>query len=295
MLGRGLCTTAHELPIPGLAAALDGLRILQISDLHDTRFGPADRDLLTAIASARPDLLALTGDILDRGTADLGPLRALAGRLLEIAPALAVPGNHEGGTPLGAVLLDDLAAAGVTVLRDARIDLPWGGAALRVAGIDDPRLHGGSASRPFSPALDRSLIRASLDRAGVPERRPPRRSSPTGEVPVGPGQGAGAAAGAADGDGAVDVLLAHRSEMLDIYAEREVSLVLTGHAHGGQWRPPRTQGLYAPNQGLLPRRTAGIHRRGGTAQVISRGLKVRRHLPRLGNPPELVLVVLRAA
>lgn len=273
--GADLVTTTHEIPVAELPPALDGLRILQISDLHDTRFGPEDRDLLGAVAASRADLIALTGDVLDHGTEDLAALGALAPRLAALAPCLVVPGNHEGGTPLGAPLLSMLAETGMRVLRDEIVELGIRDATLRVAGIDDPRLHGGTPSRPFSPALDRALARRSLDRAGVPRRGPDRRAARPPE--------------------AVHVLLAHRPELIDLYAERAVDVVLAGHAHGGQWRPPRTQGLYAPNQRLLPRLTAGVHDRAGMRMVISRGLKVRRHLPRLNNPPELVLVVLHRA
>lgn len=269
---RHLVTTELEVPVTDLDPRLQGLRIVQLSDLHGTEFGVDGGDLIDAVAAARPDLIALTGDILDRGTRELGPLLRLAGRLVAIAPCVAVSGNHEGGTPLGAPLLSGLADAGVRVLRDEITHIELRDTALRVAGMDDPRLQGGPPSRAFSPAVDRVLADRALRRTGLPRR-------------------GGAASGAGPDSGPL-ILLAHRPELLDVYAERGIDVVLSGHAHGGQWRLPLIGGLYAPNQGLLPRLTAGVHRRGTTRMVISRGLKVRRLLPRLHNPPEVLVAVL---
>lgn len=268
MRSRRLVTTPVPVALRGLPSPFEGFRILQLSDLHATVFGPGQRDLLAAVDRARPDLVVLTGDILDRGTRDLTPLLTLAEELLHRAPVLAVTGNHEGGSRRGPALVAGLEGVGVQVLRDRVLPLDREGAVLRIAGIDDPRLHGGPPSSTSSPAIDHHVAAGGLRRAGIgPEAK--------GEGPV--------------------VLLSHRPELLDVYAAHAVDLVLAGHAHGGQWRVPGIGGLYAPGQGLLPRLTAGVHTRGGTQMVISRGLKVRLHLPRIHNPPELVLVVLSAA
>lgn len=263
---RRIDTTVLEVEVPALPQAFEGWRILQISDLHATRFGPGQRDLLAAVDAVGADAVALTGDILDRGTRDIAPLLDLARELVRRGPVLAVTGNHEGGSRRGPALMHGLRAAGVEVLADRSVVLEHGADRLRVAGIDDPRVHGGPPSSQVSPTVDHRLAASGLRRAGLPVRD---------DVPT--------------------VLLAHRPELLDVYVAHGVDLVLTGHAHGGQWRAPGIGGLYAPNQGILPALTAGVHVRGRTRMVISRGLKVRRHLPRIGNRPELVVVVLRRA
>ena len=83
------------------------------------------------------------------------------------------------------------------------------------------------------------------------------------------------------------ILLCHHPEYYPRFLKgRDIDLILSGHAHGGQWRIGR-QGLFAPSQGLLPRLTEGVH---DGRLVISRGLANRTPVPRLNNPPEIVYI-----
>ena len=90
------------------------------------------------------------------------------------------------------------------------------------------------------------------------------------------------------------LVLSHRPELLPAYAEAGADLVLSGHAHGGQVRLPGIGGLFAPGQGILPRLTSGVHARGETRLVVSRGLGNSAFPLRVFNPPEIVTVTLRA-
>ena len=86
------------------------------------------------------------------------------------------------------------------------------------------------------------------------------------------------------------LLLSHRPELFYLYAARGFDLTVCGHAHGGQVRiPGLINGLYAPNQGVLPRYAGGLYQRGESAMVVSRGLDKNR-LPRFCNPPECVAI-----
>lgn len=88
------------------------------------------------------------------------------------------------------------------------------------------------------------------------------------------------------------ILLSHRPERVADYTGRGFDLVLSGHAHGGQWRIPLLGvGLIAPNQGLFPRYAGGTYDLEGTTLVVSRGLaRESTRIPRLYNPPEVVVV-----
>ena len=94
---------------------------------------------------------------------------------------------------------------------------------------------------------------------------------------------------------AFKILLGHRNYWMTEYPELPVDLIFCGHAHGGQIRLPRGRGLIAPNQGLFPRYTAGLHRTGRTQMVISRGLGNRLLPIRVNNRPELICIRLLAA
>lgn len=90
------------------------------------------------------------------------------------------------------------------------------------------------------------------------------------------------------------ILLAHRPEYAEMYAECGFDLVLSGHAHGGQWRVPGLlNGLFAPNQGLFPKYAGGVYQIEDTTMVVSRGLaRESTRVPRFYNRPELVIVEL---
>lgn len=76
------------------------------------------------------------------------------------------------------------------------------------------------------------------------------------------------------------------------YADEQIDLVLSGHAHGGQIRLPFIGGLVAPNQGILPKYTAGLYEEQNTSMVVSRGLRNSIIPQRIFNRPEIVVVQL---
>lgn len=97
--------------------------------------------------------------------------------------------------------------------------------------------------------------------------------------------------------GAYAVLLVHRPERMGQYLETGYDLVLAGHAHGGQWRiPGLVNGLFAPDEGFLPRHAGGLYKIGGRILVVSRGLaRESTRIPRVWNRPELVILDLEPA
>ena len=91
----------------------------------------------------------------------------------------------------------------------------------------------------------------------------------------------------------LNILLSHKPHYAKYYEQAGVDLVLTGHAHGGQWRLPGVGGLYAPGQGPIPKYTAGMYRLGKTVMCVSRGLGNSSFPLRIENQPEIVTVILR--
>ncbi len=91
------------------------------------------------------------------------------------------------------------------------------------------------------------------------------------------------------------VLISHRPDYVDFYNEIHCNLIISGHVHGGQWRIPFVhKGLYAPQQGILPKYYEGIHRLKNKFFVISRGLASGNpYIPRLYNDPEVVFITLK--
>lgn len=87
------------------------------------------------------------------------------------------------------------------------------------------------------------------------------------------------------------ILLAHEPQFFEKYAAAGYDLILCGHAHGGQWRIPFTKiGLFAPGQGKFPKYTAGVHEKGKSKMIISRGLGNSEFPLRLFNRPEIISI-----
>ena len=132
-----LQTTETALVSPALPPAFDGLRIVELADLHGRVFGRGSRRLLAAVRRAEPDLICIDGDLFDEHT-DLAMLPPLLRGLCAIAPVYYVTGNHEWRVPGLRGILAQMRACGVTVQQDDWRVLRRGEDALIVAGTDDP-------------------------------------------------------------------------------------------------------------------------------------------------------------
>lgn len=236
-----------------LPEAFEGFKIAHVSDLHNAVFGRKNEKLLSLIRAAKPDIIAISGDLIDSRHTDIDSSLAFVEAAAEIAPVYYVTGNHESRLDFDEIE-PRLIAAGARVLRNEAEDIGRGGERIRLAGIDDP-----SFIRTGGTAEERAA--AELEQLG-------------------------------DGGGTFTVLLAHRPELVEVYAEYGAGLVLSGHAHGGQVRLPLLGGLYAPGQGLLPEYDSGLYSLGETQMVVSRGLGNSVAPLRVNNRPELVIVTL---
>ena len=134
---EGIVTEIYRVSAPGLPAAFDGLRIVQLSDLHGKQFGEGNGRLLEAVAALKPDLIAVTGDLIDREE-QLSMVPALARGLTAIAPTYYVTGNHEWAVRRVNDLKGILTQCGVTVLSNEYRILEREGQRIAVAGVDDP-------------------------------------------------------------------------------------------------------------------------------------------------------------
>lgn len=236
-----------------LPEAFEGFKISHVSDLHNAVFGRKNEKLLSLIRAAEPDIIAITGDLIDSRHTDIDSALAFVEAAAEIAPVYYVTGNHESRLDFDAIE-PRLIAAGARVLRNEAEYIEHSGERIRLAGIDDP-----SFIRTGGTAEERAA--AELEQLG-------------------------------DGGGTFTVLLAHRPELVEVYAEYGAGLVLSGHAHGGQVHLPLLGGLYAPGQGLLPEYDSGLYSLGETQMVVSRGLGNSVAPLRVNNRPELVIVTL---
>lgn len=253
---RNLVITEYRVNSNRIPEPFDGFRIVQISDLHNAQFGKENERLLERISGAEPDVIVLTGDLVDSRRTDVEIALSFAAEAVQIAPVYYVPGNHEARIQEYEQLKSDLTEAGVTVLENQKAQLNRDGMYITLMGISDP-----------SFATDYLLG----DSRAVAARAIKDLQNET--------------------DG-YTVLLSHRPELFDTYVSAGVDLVFSGHAHGGQFRIPFIGGLIAPNQGFFPEYDAGQFHRENTTMIVSRGVGNSILPVRINNPPELVVVEL---
>ena len=129
--------TEHEISLRNLPAELDGLRIVHLSDLHGSSFGRDNSRLIELIRLQEPDIIALTGDFAET-EGQLKTVEALLRGLAGVAPAYYVSGNHEWAGGIASQTKALMERYGVRCLANEYELFERGGAAMVVAGVEDP-------------------------------------------------------------------------------------------------------------------------------------------------------------
>ncbi len=244
--------TSDKLP-----EAFDGYRIAHVSDLHNEEMGEDNEKLLSVLRSAEPDMIAITGDMIDSRNTNVEIALRFAEEAMKIAPCYYVTGNQEARVSEYDELKERLRSLGVVVLEDECIKLEQGGEYIALIGVDDS-----SFDTDYLFGDSETVMEAKLQEL-------------TSE------------------DGSYTILLSHRPELFDVYVESSLDLILSGHAHGGQFRLPFIGGLVAPNQGFFPEYDAGLYSEENTNMLVSRGIG-NSILPfRINNRPEVILIELQ--
>ena len=120
----------------------EGFRIAQVSDLHNAEFGRGNETLLKLLRESEPDIIVITGDLIDSRNTELEIALAFAEKAVQIAPCYYVSGNHESRISGWAALRQGLLDAGVTVLEDQCVTLERFGGTLTLVGLADPDFRG---------------------------------------------------------------------------------------------------------------------------------------------------------
>ncbi|MBQ4051533.1 MAG: metallophosphoesterase [Oscillospiraceae bacterium] len=250
---KALTVTKLTVCSEALPESFSGFRIVHVSDLHNTEFGAENEELLRLIESQSPDLIAVTGDIIDSRRTDVGIALKFAEKAAEIAPVYYVPGNHESRVPKEYTrLTDGLRTSGVTVLEDAAAVLEREGEKLCLAGLTDYAFYGRFTKEEGIENTRKRLSSLLKEREEY------------------------------------TVLLSHRPQLFPAYAACKINLTLCGHLHGGQIRLPLIGGLASVGQP-----ESGLYTEDDVQIVISRGLGNSLFPFRVNNRPEIVVVELQ--
>jgi predicted MPP superfamily phosphohydrolase len=242
-----------DVAINNLPEELKGLKIAHVSDVHIPLYAPDTGRFIKILQREKPDIIALTGDILDgSGRWDNPDFIKFCTDLTGIAVTYAVRGNHEARRRDAEKWVEVVGDTGVMVVENRVEVFRKGRFMIAIMGLGDGT--GYSEDRLYGLEMAKGMPR---------------------------------------------ILLAHRPELFDSYcsASNEVrpDLVLSGHAHGGQFRIPFVnRGVVAPHQGFFPKYTSGLYAsENGVQMVVSRGLGSSIIPVRLNNRPHLPIIHLR--
>ena len=246
-----------------IPSEFNGYRILQVSDVHNKQFGKNQSKLVDKIKKCNPDIIVITGDLLDDAKYDvdkaLGITIEFINSITEIAPVYYVSGNHELMTGEYEKIKQELTKANVTVLDNDKVVLSKNEQSINLLGLLDPAFYYKYYGYPLETRI--SKLESELQELS-------------------------------NGDDSFKILLSHRPELMDIYAKNNIDVVLAGHAHGGQIRIPFIGAITAPNQGWFPKYSDGEYRENNTTMIVSRGLGASVVPIRVFNRPELILLEL---
>ena len=239
-------------------------RIVQLTDLHNSTFGTKNEKLVQKVLEQNPDIILITGDLINETEENLGIALELISSLSKEKPVYISFGNHEVGyeKKYGVNISALYTEAGARVLNFDYEDIEINGQRIRLGGI-------------YGYCLAEKYL--STGEAREEEVKFLKEYQNTSVYTI---------------------LMCHMPATWIInnsLNEWDCDLVLCGHSHGGQIRIPLVGGLYAPDQGYFCGKEAGLYYSDDQSKVmlLSRGLGSNEKIPRMNNIPEIVIVDFR--
>ena len=246
-------TSEITIKSENLPESFSGCKIAHISDLHNTEFGEGNQKLLSVLEESSPDIIVISGDIIDSRRTDVEVARNFINKAAKIAPVYYTTGNHEARVSeenrIDSVTLNE----NVNVLHNRAVFWQKGEDKIQIIGIDDPTY----MDTPYGERFTDEELKKYKD------------------------------------SDYFKILSSHRPENFNIYVNNDIDVVFSGHAHGGQIRLPFIGGLYAPHQDFFPEYDSGLYTEDNTNMVVSRGLGNSLFPFRVNNPPEIIIVTLK--
>ena len=240
-----------------LPQAFDNFKIAQVSDIHCDKVGHSDLSFINKIKNFNPDMIVITGDILDSYNNNMDIAYNILSQLAIVAPCYFVSGNHELRLPEEyEQLINRMKKLNITHLHNSKLFITKNNESINLVGVEDYN---------FFKNEDNLNHRANFIKT-LKELYSSNH---------------------------FNILLSHRPEKFPIYADVKYDLIFSGHAHGGQWRIPFVGGIFSPSQGFFPKYTNGNYVLEDSTLIVSQGLGNSSFPIRINNRIELVLATLK--
>ena len=241
----------------------DGFKILQLSDLHNYSYGKNNEKLLNLINENKPDIITITGDMVNTNSKNYNNFYNLATVLAKSYTTYYIMGNHElklsGQAQLEMIF--KLNSLGINVLNNKETQITKGNDYISLYGLHQPVLtykNNFKNDTTYNFTLTEMQQKLSF----------------------------------ADSD-KFNILLAHSPFEFETFSAWGANLVLSGHVHGGLIRLPLIGGILSPERALFPKYSAGEYNMGDSKMIVSRGLGNGTINLRIFNNPEICVITLK--
>ncbi len=246
-----------------LPADFDGYKIVQLSDLHRSKYGKDNAKIVDAVKKINPDIVVMTGDMIEPDESGES-FWELSRTLAASYEVYYIKGNHElRGTPKFELnLMKTLGEIGVKTLENEKAEIKKGSSVINIYGLTYGLEFYGGSSKKKSNATYFSLEEMNK------------------------------LLGSKDNEG-FNILLTHNPIYFETYAEWGADLTFCGHIHGGLIRLPFIGGILSPDVTLFPKYDGGIYELNSRKMLVSRGLSAGNFGLRFLNSPEIISITLK--
>lgn len=257
---RVLVTKHEDLYFENLPTSFDGYKIVQLSDLHSNTYGQNNSRLLKKVDKENPDIVVLTGDMVNSFDTELDTFYFLAEALARKYDVYYIVGNHEQA--LQNVSLESLYAhlksLGITVLDNEKAIIKKGNDSIQLYGL-------WFNLRYYSDQTDELVKQSSKTHLDVDKVEELLGKKSEGFT----------------------LLLSHNPVYFDAYTQWGADLTLAGHMHGGLIRIPFKGGVFSPEKTYFPMYDAGLFEKDNQFMYVNRGLGEGTKGIRFWNCPEI--------
>ena len=262
--------TKYEIENEKIPKEFNNFKIVQISDLHNKSFGKDNKRLLETIDSQNPDIVVITGDLVEGDNKDFDVALNLIDELLKKYKVYHIIGNHEQKSlikkhkELYKTYFDKLYNKNIVNLDNEKTKVEKDGKYINIYGLIVPLEYYPYFFKNYenkNMKLEQDFINNKLGEINRDE---------------------------------YNILLAHTPFFFEEYEKYGVDLVLAGHVHGGIIRLPKVGGLLSPNREFFPKYDFGKYIKNNTTMLLSKGLGGSKVLIRFACKPEIVSITLKS-
>ncbi|MDY2882359.1 MAG: metallophosphoesterase [Romboutsia timonensis] len=262
---------SYEVKSRKIPKVFDKFKIVQISDLHNRSFGIDNSILLEKIDKLKPDIVCITGDLIDGANEDFSIALKLIDELSRKYQVYHIIGNHEQKVmfnkykELYKEYFKQLNAKNIINLENEMVKIERDSKCINIYGLVIPYKY-------YPYLFNRNYKNKSLDfnKYDVEKR--------LGKID----------------NREYNILLVHTPFFFEGYSKWGADLVLAGHVHGGIIRLPIKGGLLSPNREFFPKYDLGEYNMGKSTMILSKGLGGSKVLPRVNCKPEIVEITLKS-